>query len=316
MNEKWAFIVNPIAGDGFAGDIADEIPHRCREKKIECEVIFTERKRQASLLARDCADRGFTHVIAVGGDGTINEAAQGVIGHSSVIFGTVAAGTGNDLIQIMGYDDRFTDDDWEILFEGNNTPMDVGYCNGNHFLNGMGLGYDAQVAAANYTEDEAHEVKRGNKTKYVWHIVKTLVFYRSKPMWVDARDERYRTTCFMNTVSIGRRFAGGFFVTPRAWADDGLLDICNVKGIGFFERFWVLSKIPSGTHTEMKSINYYQTHELRLEFDEVVPYHLDGELYFDSKFDIRVLPEALRMIYNPYGDHYFSRVPGNVKRKP
>lgn len=90
--------------------------------------------------------------------------------------------------------------------------MDAGKVNGMIFLNGMGLGFDVQVAAENYTEPG--KVKKGGKHKYIWHIVKTLLFFREKKMTVISETGRNETDCFINTIAIGRRFAGGFFLTP------------------------------------------------------------------------------------------------------
>jgi diacylglycerol kinase family enzyme len=232
--------------------------------------------------------------------------AQPLIGRRGPLFGAVAAGTGNDFIHILGYPDRLNDAQWEGFFQCSTADMDVGRCNGMYFINGMGLGFDAQVAAENYTGDEAHEVRLGRKSKYLWHILKTLLFYRERPMWALTAEGRQEMLCFMNTIAIGRRFAGSYHITPRAIADDGLLDVCSVREVSLLERLSVFLKTPKGLHIGMKPIRYYQTESLDLEFAEKVPYHLDGELYFDTHFKISLLPKALSVIYNPAGAHYFG----------
>jgi diacylglycerol kinase family enzyme len=182
--------------------------------------------------------------------------------------------------------------------------MDAGSVNGMIFLNGMGLGFDAQVAAENYTEPG--KVKRGGKHKYIWHIVKTLLFFKEKKMTVITDAGRHETDCFINTIAIGRRFAGGFYLTPKAIANDGLLDVCMIKKLSLPERFSILLKVPEGKHTADKRVNYYQTKGINLEFAEVVPFHVDGELNFSSKFEVTILPAALKIIYNPDGNHFFK----------
>ena len=82
----------------------------------------------------------------------------------------------------------------------------------------MGLGFDAQVAAQNYTEPG--KVKKGGALKYIWHILKTLLFFKERRMIVTEGSKRYETDCFINTIAVGRRFAGGFFLTPKALAND------------------------------------------------------------------------------------------------
>jgi diacylglycerol kinase family enzyme len=117
----------------------------------------------------------------------------------------------------------------------------------------------------------------------------------------------HETDCFINTIAIGRRFAGGFFLTPKAIANDGLLDVCMIKRLSLFERFSILLKVPEGKHITDKRVNYYQTKGISLEFPEVVPFHVDGELYYSDKFNVTILPEALKVIYNPDGNHFFKR---------
>jgi YegS/Rv2252/BmrU family lipid kinase len=302
--QKWGFIINPIAGNGFAGEYAGEVKKQIQTHGLIAELVFTQRRGHARELATKLAADGFSHIVAVGGDGTISEAAGGILGLNSIVFGAIPAGTGNDFIQILGFRERFTDDDWKIFFEQHSIRMDVGMCNSHTFLNGMGLGFDAQVASENYTEDE--EVKRGSATKYLWQILKTLLFYKEHFMRIHNSGQLIESKCFMNTVAIGRRFAGGYLITPRAVANDGLLDVCMVDALSLLRRFNIFLKVPKGNHLKDKKVHYYQTDKLSIQFDKVVPYHLDGELYFAQQFDIGIQTRALNIIYNPHGNHFFA----------
>jgi diacylglycerol kinase (ATP) len=303
-NKKWVFIINPIAGNGDGADMEEVIRKMAIHHNINFEIVFTEKRGDATILSEKYAAAGFTYIIGVGGDGTFNEIAQPLINMKNVITGLIPAGTGNDFIQILGFPNRFKETDWDQFFKSNTIAMDAGSCNGMIFLNGMGLGFDAQVAAENYTAPG--EVKKGGKNKYIWHILKTLLFFREKRMIVFSNGNRIETDCFINTVSIGRRFAGSFFLTPKAVANDGLLDICSVKKLSLLQRLKILMMVPKGTHINDKKVNYYQSAKLSLEFTEKVPYHVDGELYFSEKFDIGILPSALNVIYNPAGNHFFN----------
>jgi len=304
-NKGWVFIVNPIAGNGYGKAIVPKLKEMIRQHDVDAEIVFTERYGHATELSEKYFRDGFRHIIAVGGDGTFNEVARSLIDKESVTTGLIPAGTGNDFIQILGFPNRFTDIDWDIFFKGMVIGLDAGSCNGMIFFNGMGLGFDAQVAAENYTEPG--KVKQGSKYKYIWHIVKTLLFFREKRMTVITSTGRHETDCFINTIAIGRRFAGSFFLTPKAIANDGLLDVCMIKKLSLSERFSILLKVPKGEHTGDKRVNYYQTRGISLEFPEVVPFHVDGELNFSDKFDVTVLPEAIKIIYNPDGNHFFKR---------
>jgi diacylglycerol kinase (ATP) len=303
--EKWIFIVNPIAGNSFAVTLVPEIEKKIKEYNIDGEILLTERKGHAEELSKMSADNGVKYIIAVGGDGTFNEVARSLINNREVIAGIIPAGSGNDYCQILGFPNRLTESDWEVLFNKNIITQDVGTVNGSIFLNGLGIGFDAEVAAQNYTEEGM--VRKGGSDKYIWHIVKTLLFFREKKMIVISDGKRHETDCFMNTISIGRRFAGSFFVTPKAIANDGLLDICSIKKLNLFHRFRLLLKVPKGTHITDRRVNYFQSSSVDLEFPKEVPYHVDGELFFARTFKIRIIPDGLNVLYNPEGNHFFKR---------
>jgi YegS/Rv2252/BmrU family lipid kinase len=305
INKEWVFIVNPIAGNGYGKTIVPKLREMILKHNVDAEIIFTERSGHASELSEFYFKKGFKYIIAVGGDGTFNEVSRSLINKKDVTTGIIPAGTGNDFIQILGFPDRFGDREWDIFFNRAVIAMDAGSCNGMIFVNGMGLGFDAQVASENYTEPG--KVKRGSKYKYIWHIIKTLLFFREKRMTVITDAGRHETDCFINTIAIGRRFAGGFFLTPKAIANDGLLDVCMIKKLSLAERFSILLKVPEGKHISDKRVNYYQTKGIKIEFPVEVPFHVDGELNFSNKFEVTVLPEALKIIYNPDGNHFFKR---------
>ena len=163
---------------------------------------------------------------------------------------------------------------------------------------------DAEVAAQNYTPDG--KVKEGWKYRYVWQIVKTLLFFKEKRMISITSSGKNETDCFINTIAIGRRFAGGFLLTPKAIANDGLLDVCMIKKLNLLQRFAILLMVPKGEHIKDKKVNYYKTDKISLEFAEEVPFHADGELHFSKKFEVGIIPGALKLIYNPGGKHFFS----------
>ncbi|MCU0409392.1 MAG: diacylglycerol kinase family lipid kinase [Bacteroidales bacterium] len=303
--KRWAFIVNPVAGNGQGRAVVPALEDNIRKRGIDAEIILTEHPGHASILAGEYYGRGFTHIIGAGGDGTFNEIARALAGKKDLVTGLIPAGTGNDFIQILGFPDRFSDSDWDIFFGEDTTTIDAGFCNGIIFMNGMGLGFDAQVAAENYSEEG--KVKKGSKHKYIWHILKTLLFYRERKMTVVTPEGKYETDCFINTIAIGRRFAGGFLLTPEAIANDGLLDVCSIKKLSLPERLRILMMVPGGTHIRDRRINYYKTSSLHIEFSRKVPFHADGELYFASDFDVSLLPAALNIIYNKGGNHFFSR---------
>ncbi len=303
-NEKWVFILNPAAGGGLAKKYENILAEKLKYHQINAEIVLTGYKGHATNIAKKYADDGYSHIIAVGGDGTLNEIIRGIIEKENITLGIIPAGTGNDFIQILGFDGEFTNNDWKTFFDKNTIKMDIGKCNDNYFLNGMGLGFDAQVAAENYTEEG--KVKEGSSSKYFWHILKTLIFYKERKMTTITNGKQQKSKCFINTIANGRRFAGQYFLTPKAKANDGLLDVCMIKELSFLQRIGIFLKVPKGEHLDNPNVNYYQTEKLIIEFDKDVPHHLDGELFFASRFEVKIIQEKLNFIYNPNGNHFFK----------
>ncbi|OHD74295.1 MAG: hypothetical protein A2177_09900 [Spirochaetes bacterium RBG_13_68_11] len=306
--DGWVFIVNPIAGNGFGASLVPTVKEMMARHGADGEVVLTKGKGHATELAAEHAAKGAKKIIGVGGDGTMSEIAQALVGRRGVTFGAVPAGTGNDFIQILGFPDRLDEELWDIFFQAAETGMDVGRCNKKYFINGMGLGFDAQVAMDNYHMENGGEVEKGSsKAKYTWHIVKNILFYHEKPMRVTLEGRTVEQCSFLNTISIGRRMAGGIFITPKAFADDGLLDVCMTDPLSVPMRFKELISFSRQTHLSDPVVHYHQVNKVTFEFDDKAPAHLDGEVTFAQRFDIDILPKALRVIYNPKGPHYFGK---------
>lgn len=89
-------------------------------------------------------------------------------------------------------------------------------------------------------------------------------------------------------------------------SNDGLLDVCMIRKIGIAKRLNILAKVSKGTHTKDKVVNYYSTKDLEINFQKDVPFHVDGEVFHASKFDIRVFPQKFPIIFNPKGPHYLN----------
>ncbi len=305
--ERWAFIINPVAGNGYAGQFAETVKEMIKLHHLEAEITFTQRKGHATEIARVYADKGYRYIIAVGGDGTFNEAAQALVDRENITFGTVSAGTGNDFIHILGFSEHFTSRDWDIFFELHTVKLDVGLCNDRYFINGIGFGFDAQVASENFNDMQANS---GKKSSYWRQVFKNLLFYKEKKMRISANGKISDARYFITTIGNGRRFGGGFALTPLAVANDGLFDICSVKKLSLLVRIKELLAVLKGSHIYDKVVEYFQVDKILIETDEDVVVHMDGELFYGKRFDVRIFPSKINLIYNPYGTNYLSAASG------
>lgn len=107
--KKWSFIVNPTAGGGAGKLVISELENQIAKRALSASILLTEHHDHAIELSKRCLENGSTHIIAVGGDGTMNEVARPLIGRENVTTGLIPAGTGNDFNQILGFPDRFSD---------------------------------------------------------------------------------------------------------------------------------------------------------------------------------------------------------------
>ncbi len=304
-SSKWVFITNPVAGNGYGEKIIPVLKEKLKEYAITGDIVLTEYHGHATELAEKYASEGYGYIIAVGGDGTMNEVAKALLEKENIVTGIIPAGTGNDFVQILGFPERLDEEHWKIFFRQHVIDMDYGTCNGIPFLNGMGLGFDAEVAARNYVEPGG-DVKLGGKGKYIRAILETLIFFREYKVVFRNDGVEQESDCFINTISNGRRYAGGFYLTPHAIANDGLLDVCMIKKLGFLKRLNILMKVPKGTHTKDKKVRYFKTPEFQVDFKKEVPFHVDGEVFYASNFSVKIFPGRIPIIYNPEGNHYFQ----------
>ena len=113
--QKWAFIVNPVAGNGFGRKIIPVLEDKIARKNLNAEIFLTEYHGHATELSAKAAENGFRYIIGAGGDGTLNEIAIPLIGNTDITLGIIPAGSGNDFIQILGFPNRFDEHDWDVF---------------------------------------------------------------------------------------------------------------------------------------------------------------------------------------------------------
>ncbi len=139
------------------------------------------------------------------------------------------------------------------------------------------------------------------------HGALSILTYREKMVRVTREGRTEERRVFLNTIANGRRLAGGMYLTPRALADDGLLDVCMCDALSLPQRFKELVSVTRRTHLADPVMHYHQLDRIDYAFDAEVPAHVDGELFFASSFAVDIVPGALSAIINRGGDHYFQR---------
>lgn len=277
----FTFILNPVAGKGAARKTLAELERQLPEFGFTYEVVYTLRPGHATEIARTCSS---TYVVAVGGDGTINEAANGLMG-SGKILGIIPTGSGNDFIKSLGIP-RKLQDSVEILQAKNVRRIDAGlvacgnmkngstaYAPGRFFVNGVGIGFDASVAR------RVSEINHLRGTLlYLVAVLQTLGHYRSPFFRISVDGNTTAGKKLLVAVGNGKCAGGGFYLTPDALVDDGKLDVCAIQDVPVTKILRLIPAVMAGKRVEDAAVSYSRTASIAVESTERFSVHADGEV--------------------------------------
>jgi diacylglycerol kinase family enzyme len=231
------------------------------------------------------------------------EAVNGLIG-TDVRLGIIPIGSGNDtIVSISGHNDMMVCID-DIL-AANTYSLDVGRMNGDHFLNVVGLGLDAEVNHLVATKRDL--VKRiGPAMTYTYAALKVLLSF--EPYEVVVRLDGKKTmerNISLCTIGNGTTCGGGYKLTPKAVMTDGLLDLSISGYIGKFRSIMSIGKAYGGRHLEMESNEYARFRKAVVEGSkgEDLPYHIDGEGSYATRLEFDILPEGIRTVHRVSAPH-------------
>ncbi len=289
MKKKILVIANPASGKGEAKKIAPVVRQELIKRKREYKFFITTRPLEASEITRKNKKRGFSDIIVIGGDGTFNEVLNG-LGKSKIPLGFICTGSGNDFgrnfFRHMSIKEQIG-----VALEGRIKKIDVGICNKQYFLNGVGIGFDGRAVE--------EMMKKGKILKghwaYLYVVLKQILTYKEPLVTIKIKKEVLQERIFLVAVCNGTSFGGGFKLTPDAKFDDGLFDVCLIKPINILGRYKNLRKVEKGTHTALEFVKMFRTKEIIVESEEEVVAHLDGEFIGPGPFQIKILPLFLNI---------------------
>ena len=267
MKTKILFIVNPIAGNGKSAKSADSIGKWIDRERFDFAIAQTEHRGHATELARQAAAAGFDVVAAIGGDGTVNETACGLVGTRTALA-IIPHGSGDGLalhLQIP----RNVRGAMQVINSGSPMLADSGIVCGHRFFTTTGVGYDAKVA---YDYAQAHS--RGLKT----YIAKALADWRSyEPAnyIITTESERVETRAMLVTVGNANQWGNRCHITPLASIADGLLEVTIVRPITTLQAPGVLRRLfrydayssPHIMHLQARNITIERSHDFEAHFD-------------------------------------------------
>lgn len=292
------FIVNPVSGNGQGKIVWKRIEQALNDQSIEYTVHFTAGPRHAMELAREAMEQpGLRAVIAVGGDGTVHEVAQPLVG-SGIPLGYIPAGSGNDFGRALGIPtDPIQALERIMAFQTGN--MDAAVIDDGWFVSCAGVGFDGAVAKrANESRLKKWFNRLGiGKVVYFLSAVRMLFTYKPTDMTLvidGKRHEFFRV--WMVAVTNIPYYGGGLKICPDALMDDGWLDLCLVQNIGRLRFFLSLPKVLSGSHVNIRGVLMLKAREISIESSTPNHVHTDGEVYRNTPVSIQVREAALRVL--------------------
>ena len=257
------------------------------------EVRLTTAPGDARRFASEAAAAGAEIVLAIGGDGTANETAWGLLGTSAAL-GLVPMGSGNGLARTLGIPLK-PDAALTVLAEAVPRAMDVGMINGRPFLNVAGAGFDAQVGL-DFHEHGRRGGRRGVFT-YVWLAVLRIMKYRAESWVLEAGGQKVEGPAYIVAFVNGRQYGGGAVLVPGARLDDGLLDIVIIEDAPALEMAWNAQRLFFGTLAGYGRYRHIASATAVLNAIGTVPYHRDGEPESaPGRLEASILPRALRIL--------------------
>lgn len=289
-------ILNPAAGHGRSARFREDVLRAAEAQWGDVKLALTEGPGHATALARDSAD-GTLRVIAVGGDGTVHEAANGLLSRGGRVIpalGVVPVGTGNDFAK-MTYTARVAPRAAiAALAAGTTRRFDVGLAWGEYFVNSLGVGLDADVAR------RVNEYKHWpGSLGYIVAALQAIVHRRALRLRIDVDGESWSAPTTVLEVGVGPCAGGVFYLVPDARPDDGLLDVCAVGAIGAGFLLTKAYRVLGGTHTALKEVRMARGGRVRIASEDgPLTAHLDGELRTPGSdvLDVSVLPGALPVL--------------------
>ena len=286
----WAFIVNPVAGTGYAAKVMEQLENRLNSGNIPYKVFSTEYAGHGTELAASLSrDPDVLAVVAVGGDGTGGEVAAGLAGTGKAM-GIIPAGTGNDFIKTAGIPND-PEKALDLLLTRNPVPTDTGTVNDQFFLNVCGTGFD--VTVLDYAEEE--KKKHRGLLPYFLGLIKAIFHYQSVALEIIADDFREKGRYLVCSIANGQYIGGGIPICPAADTTDGRLNLVLIR----HRHRWQIPFYLPGLMLSRDLHFRITTHRLATGITirgEQLRINIDGDIRPMNQAVFRINPSSLQLI--------------------
>lgn len=284
-------IINPISGVGSKRKIPKMIEQEFTDDKCELEISFTEYVGHASELTQKAVEDGVHTILAVGGDGTVNEVAQSML-HSDAILGIIPKGSGNGLAREL-HIPMDVKKALDVITKGNMTTIDSCTANGRVFFTTCGVGFDAAVS-----QKFANEKHRGSLT-YLKSAIEEYLSYKPQEYELLIDDTIRAEKAFLVACANASQYGNNAFIAPNANIEDGKMDITILSPFTPLDIAPIAIQLFTKQLDRNSKIKTLKGKEVTIIRQKPGIMHLDGEpIEAEAEIHISVVPHSLR-IFTP-----------------
>ncbi len=284
-------ILNPIAGGGkIARRVTSAIHKTFQTSNVPYDIVTTQKKGDGTDLSKDAEKDGYTHVVAIGGDGTVNEVATGLVG-TPIILGIIPVGSGNGLARALGIPLNYQEA-CQLILHGKKRSIDVGRVCSRYFFATSGVGFDAHIGRL-FNENPKHP--RGF-LPYVRFSMAEYRNYTPQEVVLHCNGKSFTYTPLVLTVANVEQYGGGAIIAPGASPDDGVFDVSVLPKIHVLRIVQHIPKLFMGTIDQYPHFITHQTDSLTLTRKAPGPVHVDGESFLaGEELQYTLTPRALNV---------------------
>ena len=288
-----AFIINPISGAKETQSAKKKLPKLIMQT-LDMEqwlpnIMFTEYAGHATELAYQFARMGFDAVVAVGGDGTVNEVARGLKGTNTAL-GILPMGSGNGFARHLNIPIR-PQKALEMINHSEPISVDYGLANGRLFVSTCGTGFDALIA-----DHFAGSNKRGFMT-YLQNVIKDAFSYKPQTYHIvgDGLDVTHKA--FLITFANANQWGYEALIAPKASVQDGKMDIMLMSSHAILGSAALALRLFAGSIDDSYFMDTLRAREITLEREEEAPFHIDGDpVEMEKDIHIRIVADGLKVL--------------------
>ncbi|KLO21104.1 hypothetical protein X275_10160 [Marinitoga sp. 1197] len=302
--EKIFVIVNPNSAGSKTKEIWPDIKAYLKKAGFSFKYAFTKGKMHAKDLTIEAIKTGFSNIICVGGDGTLNEIVNGVFSQNfknpeDIVVGIIPSGTGNDWGKTVGIPDNYIQA-IDVLKRKRIFVQDVGkveyYRNDKKlerfFVNIAGMFFDAEVTR---NANKSKEKNKGGSFSYLLNLLTTLFKYNSQSAEITIDNYSFKEKIFTMAVGICKYSGGGMKILPHAIPDDGFFDITLVKDVPKLLVIKNIKKIFDGSFVKLKWVKQFKAKKAEIKSKEKIYLEVDGESLGHTPFRFTILKKVLNI---------------------